>query len=100
LPLRAGDRFLVCSDGLTDLVTDAEIQTILATHPPEAATQTFVDLARVRGGHDNITVISALVPPPRLRRPVLLGFLLTLALMLVLVAAGSLGLLWFGLWPW
>jgi serine/threonine protein phosphatase PrpC len=100
LPLRAGDRFLVCSDGLTDLVTDAEIQTILSTHNPEAAAQTFVDLARARGGHDNITVISALVPASRLRRPVLLGLLLTLALMLVLVAAGSLGLLWFGLWPW
>lgn len=101
LALRAGDRFLLCSDGLTDLVTDAEIQTILGAHPPAAAVQAFVDLARARGGHDNITVIVALVPALRRpRRPVLLGILLALVLMLVLVAAGSLGLWWFGLWPW
>lgn len=100
LPLQSGDRFLVCSDGLTDLVSDAEIQTILGAHPPAAATQTFIDLARERGGHDNITVICALVPVQRRRRPALLAFLLTLVLMLILVAAGSLGLWWFGLWPW
>jgi serine/threonine protein phosphatase PrpC len=100
LALHAGDRFLVCSDGLTDLVTDAEIQTVLGAHPPAAAAQTFIDLARARGGHDNITVISALVPALRLRHPVLLGILLTVVVMLVLVAAGSLGLWWFGLWPW
>jgi len=100
LVLRAGDRFLVCSDGLTDLVNDAEIQSILGTHSPAAATQMFIDLARERGGHDNITVISALVPALRRRHPVLFNLLLTLVLMLILVAAGSLGLWWFGLWPW
>jgi len=100
LALHAGDRFLLCSDGLTDLVADAEIQTILGAHPPAAATQTFIDLARARGAHDNITVIAALVPALRLQRPVLLGVLLTLVVMLILVAAGSLGLWWFGLWPW
>jgi len=100
LALRAGDRFLICSDGLTDLVTDTEIQTILGAQPLAAATQTFIDLARARGGHDNITVICALVPPTRMQRPVLLGLLLTVLLMLVLVAAGLLSLWWFGLWPW
>ena len=92
---------MLCSDGLTDLVTDGEIQTILGAHPPAAATQTLVDLARARGGHDNITVIVALVPARRRRRqPLLLGLLLALVLMLILVAAGTLGLWWLGLWPW
>ena len=101
LTLRVGDRILLCSDGLTDLVADGEIQTILAAHPPAAATQTLVDLARARGGHDNITVIVALVPVRRRRRqPLLLGLLLALVLMLILVAVGTLGLWWLGLWPW
>ncbi len=99
LALRAGDRFLVCSDGLTDLVNDAEIQSILGAQPPATAAQTFVDLARERGGHDNITVIVALVPEMR-RRPRLFSLLMALVLMLMLVAAGALGLWWFGLWPW
>lgn len=101
LPLRVDDRILVCSDGLTDLVTDAEIHSILGAHPPSVATQTLVDLARSRGGHDNITIITALVPARRRqRRPVLPGLLLALALMLILVTVGSLGLWWLGLWPW
>ncbi len=101
LSLRAGDQLLLCSDGLTDLVTDAEIQTILGSHPPATATQTLIDLARARGGHDNITVIVALVPAARRRpRPLLPGLVLALALMLILVAAGTLGLWWLGLWPW
>ena len=101
LTLHAGDRFLLCSDGLTDLVSDAEIQSILGAHPPAAATSTLIDLARARGGHDNITVITALIPAQRKRqRPVALGLLAALVLMLILVAVGSLGLWWLGLWPW
>jgi PPM family protein phosphatase len=99
LQLRAGDHLLVCSDGLTDLVTDAEIQTVLGANPPVAATQAFTDLARARGGHDNITVITVVIPSARPRRS-MLRLLLTSALLLVLVAAGALGLWWFGLWPW
>jgi serine/threonine protein phosphatase PrpC len=101
LTLRVGDRILLCSDGLTDLVTDGEIQTILGAHPPAAATQTLVDLARARGGHDNITVIVAFVPTRQRRpRPLLAGLVLAMAVMLILVAVGMLGLWWLGLWPW
>jgi len=99
-PLQAGDRFLVCSDGLTDLVTDAEIQTILGAHPPATATQTFIDLARARGGHDNITVICVLVPPRLRRTSAAPRLVLALVSLLLLVAAGSIALWWLGLWPW
>ena len=56
-PLEVGDTFLLCSDGLTARVEDAEIGPILANLPPQEATQLLVDLANLRGGPDNITVI-------------------------------------------
>lgn len=54
--VRRGDRFLVCSDGLYDLVPDAEILTEVAGFPPTTACDRLVSLARDRGGHDNISV--------------------------------------------
>ncbi len=56
-PLQLGDTFLLCSDGLTGLVEDDEIGPILASLPPSEAAQALTDLANLRGGHDNITVI-------------------------------------------
>jgi PPM family protein phosphatase len=56
-PLEVGDTFLLCSDGLTGLVQDEEIGPILATLPPAEAAQALTDLANLRGGHDNITVL-------------------------------------------
>jgi protein phosphatase len=52
-----GDLFLLCSDGLTDLVEDAELGELAAgPATPEAACQALVALANQRGGHDNISV--------------------------------------------
>lgn len=52
-----GDTFVTCTDGLTDLVEDAEIAELCrSAASPEAACQALVDLANQRGGHDNITV--------------------------------------------
>jgi serine/threonine protein phosphatase PrpC len=62
LTLLRGDRILMCSDGLTDLVEDHEIKTALEEQNPEEAVQSLVSLARARGGHDNITVIILGVP--------------------------------------
>lgn len=60
LEIRHGDRVLLCSDGLTDMVTDADIAATLAAHPAsEAACRALVDLALERGGRDNVTVIVA-----------------------------------------
>jgi protein phosphatase len=53
----AGDAFILCSDGLSDLVEDGEILSIVAAEPAAQAAGRLVDLANARGGHDNITVI-------------------------------------------
>lgn len=56
--LAAGDRLLLCSDGLTGLVDDAGIAALLAEHTdPGDACQALVDAANEAGGHDNITVL-------------------------------------------
>jgi PPM family protein phosphatase len=57
LDVQQGDTFLLCSDGLTGKVEDAEIGEIVSRLPPQPATQLLVDLANLRGGPDNITVI-------------------------------------------
>jgi len=53
----AGDTFVLCSDGLSDLVEAADIQRIVSGDPPAQAAGKLVDLANARGGHDNITVM-------------------------------------------
>ena len=54
------DRFVLCSDGLTDLVSDEELLNMtLAENDPENLCRRFVEKALKRGGHDNTTVISA-----------------------------------------
>jgi protein phosphatase len=66
LVLRPGDRVLLCSDGLTDLVNPPEILSTLgpAGRSPENAVQSLIDQANARGGHDNITVVVLGVPLP------------------------------------
>jgi protein phosphatase len=51
-----GDRFLICSDGLSNKVSDEEIQEALMKFD-EKVCQSLVDLAKERGGEDNITVV-------------------------------------------
>ncbi|HEX8792061.1 MAG TPA: protein phosphatase 2C domain-containing protein [Polyangiaceae bacterium] len=53
-----GDAFVLCSDGLCDLVQDEEILAIVGSEPPAQAVGKLVDLANARGGHDNVTVIA------------------------------------------
>ncbi|HWC37735.1 MAG TPA: Stp1/IreP family PP2C-type Ser/Thr phosphatase, partial [Acidimicrobiales bacterium] len=58
VPPHAGDRILLCSDGLINEVDDDEIAAILARHAePEAAAHSLVAAARDGGGNDNITVV-------------------------------------------
>ena len=62
--VREGDRYLLCSDGLHDLVLEDEIASILSeTQDIHAAGERLIALAKERGGHDNITVgIIAIMP--------------------------------------
>ncbi len=62
-PVWPGDTFLLCSDGLTGLVKDAEIGAIVKHLPPTEACRLLVNLANQRGGTDNVTVIIAQVGP-------------------------------------
>jgi protein phosphatase len=53
-----GDRYLLCSDGLTTMLGDEELSEVLKETPePQKACQTLVDHANERGGLDNVTVI-------------------------------------------
>jgi len=55
--LRRNDRFLLCSDGLTNMVPDAELHAILRGASPEAVCTALIATANARGGQDNITAI-------------------------------------------
>jgi protein phosphatase len=61
--LLPGDRLLLCSDGLTDLVSKEEILNTLRNRGRKAALDELIDLANSRGGHDNITGIILEMPP-------------------------------------
>ena len=60
--LEPGDRLLLCSDGLTSLVADAELARVLAGTSVERAAQELVRLANERGGYDNITALVVELP--------------------------------------
>lgn len=54
----ANDTYLLCSDGLSRMATDAEIREIMLTETNlQVAVQRLIDLANARGGKDNVTVI-------------------------------------------
>jgi len=56
--LEAGDRFLLCSDGLTDMVSEDRIAQVLrAVDEPEAAASRLVSEANLAGGIDNVTAL-------------------------------------------
>jgi serine/threonine protein phosphatase PrpC len=60
LALQDGDRLLLCTDGLTDEVTDSEMAALLSRRSsPQDACDALLQLALDRGGKDNVTVIVA-----------------------------------------
>ncbi len=56
-PLQAGDVYLLCSDGLTDMVDDADIEAILKSESLTRAAWKLIDRALANGGRDNVTVM-------------------------------------------
>lgn len=58
IDIRAGDRILLCSDGLTTMLRPSDIATILRREPdPGRAADLLVDAANAAGGEDNITAL-------------------------------------------
>lgn len=57
-----GDRFLLCSDGLTEYAQEADIQRVFREVPEDHVAQAFVDHANAGGGKDNITVLVVKIP--------------------------------------
>jgi PPM family protein phosphatase len=57
---RAGDIYILCSDGLTDVLTDSAIEDILLDtgNKPQEISQNLVQAANSGGGRDNITVVT------------------------------------------
>ena len=56
--LHPGDRLLLCTDGLTDMVDEARIADVLRSEPdPQAASANLADAANAAGGNDNVTVV-------------------------------------------
>ena len=106
LLLNSGEKILLCTDGLTDLVKDEEIELALAEQSPDDAAQSLITLARARGGHDNITVVILAVPekwlsPESSRRRRVFFFSAILILSFVVVIAVAMLLSWqLGWIPW
>lgn len=55
--VRLGDRYLLCSDGLTRELSSAKIAELLGTGSVDAAAQALIDATLAQGAHDNVTVI-------------------------------------------
>ena len=68
LPVVPGDRILLCSDGLTDSLSDEVIRSVvLSTTGPGEACRMLVELANRNGGRDNITVVLIFIDEGTLR---------------------------------
>ena len=61
-PARAGDIYLLCTDGLSDMVEDEAIRrALLRARTPAEAVDTLVEQALDNGGHDNVTAVCIMV---------------------------------------
>jgi PPM family protein phosphatase len=70
LELRQGDRVLLCSDGLSNMLKAPEMREILDQEATlDAACKKLIEKANERGGEDNITVVVAAVEGPGLTAP-------------------------------
>lgn len=74
--VRKGDRYLLCSDGLSDPVSESTIRETLGTGTPEQAVDKLISLALRSGGPDNVSVVVAEVVEERAStpaRPIVVG---------------------------
>ncbi len=96
--IQTGDRLLLCSDGLTDLVSDVEILAAFNGIDANQAVDNLIDLANQRGGHDNITIITYEIPDGiqalNTKRSILSPGCLVAALIVAVIAILVVGYLW------
>jgi serine/threonine protein phosphatase PrpC len=59
--IKKGDRYLLCSDGLTNVLSDYEISKIIEANEDKAIPQSLITEVRSKGAPDNITIIWSLV---------------------------------------
>ncbi len=71
--LQEGDIILLCSDGLTEHVTEEKIQELVTHYDPEAAATRLIGLAKEGGGSDNISVIVLRAEPSGVPAPAAIG---------------------------
>ena len=57
IPLQKDDIFLLCSDGLSNMVKRKDFQKILSNFAPMDASRELIELANENGGEDNITAM-------------------------------------------
>lgn len=62
-PVQEGDTLILCTDGLSGVVTDAELQTIVEHHAPAVSVQQLITRANEEGGPDNVTAIVVRLEP-------------------------------------
>lgn len=57
--LLSGDMLLLCSDGLTEMLTDEEIETVIkkGNHDMDRIAKSLIDAANMKGGRDNVSVV-------------------------------------------
>ena len=97
--VETGDRLLLCSDGLTTMLHDDEIEEILArSHDPQRAAAQLVNEAIAAGGYDNVTVVVADVTGhaeerrKKASRKVTRNIALVILLFIAIVAGAAYGL--------
>lgn len=100
LALEPGDRIMICSDGLTDLVSDVDIARALKSNSPANAARSLTSLARSNGGTDNVTVVILEYPLPQEIQPGTrrLGKLVYILLLIILAAIAMALTWWMGWW--
>ena len=105
LQLISGDVVLLCSDGLTDMLADAEIARLVGGNAPKWTAQRLIAAANERGGFDNISVVVARVGGERqtpaadgeasIRRFLLAGLVLLATCFLCTTLVGLGGILYY-----
>lgn len=68
IPILEGDLFLLCTDGLTDLLSQAEIEKLIEETSEAKIGERLISRAKERGGYDNITVVMVKIHGPYLSR--------------------------------